>query len=343
MVFQLNQSEPLSQVSHTHIIIFTPLTVYFPATVAPSVELVPDIAVADVGGEVNLMCNVQGGPNNIFMWKKDSGLLENETTNTLQLTNVAVSDAGVYTCTVSNAAGDGSDYTQLYIAPNIITAPENETASVYESVIFSCVAEGAPVPDIVWEYEGPPSTEESSSSASGSASSSTSGSSDTSVPGEVNTTVNGSTVTSMLTINPVQYNNYGVYRCVANSSSLMRSTSAEAVLHGKTHTAFLHCSLYLLSHPVSPSGSVAISPAGVDAMERGINHTLTCMAQGGPGNTVSWIKLGQTGTLSESPELIITISDASVGGTYQCTVENIAGSDSASAVINGEPVLSRLF
>ena len=305
--------------------------------------LVADMVVADVGGEVNLMCNVQGGPNNIFVWKKDSEVLENETTDTLQLTNVAVSDAGVYTCTVTNAAGYSSDYTQLYIAPNIITAPENETASVSESVTFSCVAEGAPVPDIVWEYEGPPSTEESSGSASGSASasSSTSGSSDTSVPGEVNTTVNGSRVTSMLTIYPVQYNNYGVYRCVANSISLVRSTSTEAVLHGKTHTAFLYCPLYLLSHLVSPSGSVAISPAGVDAIERGINHTLTCMAEGGPGNTVSWIKLGQNGTISESPELIITISDASVGGTYQCTVENIAGSDSASAVINGEPVLSR--
>ena len=212
-------------------------------------ELVPDIAVADIGGEVNFICNVQGGPNNIFVWKKDYGLLANETTNTLRLTNVAVSDAGVYECTVSNAAGYDSDYTQLYIAPNIITAPENETANVSESVLFLCVAEGAPVPDIVWKYEGPPSTEESSASsffgsASGSASSSSffgsassssaSGSSDTSVPGEVNTTVNGSTVTSMLTVNPVQYNNYGVYRCVA--SSLMRSTSAEAVLHGKTHT-----------------------------------------------------------------------------------------------------------
>ena len=316
-------------------------------------ELVPDIAVADVGGEVNLICNVQGGPNNIFVWKKDYGLLANETTNTLRLTNVAVSDAGVYECTVSNAAGDGSDSTQLYIAPNIITAPENETASVSESVTFSCVAEGAPVPDIVWKYEGPSSTEESSGSsffgsASGSASSSassffgsasSSSASGSSVPGEVNTTVNGSTVTSMLTINPVQYNNYGVYRCVA--ISLMRSTSAEAVLHGKTRTAFLHCSLYLLSHLVSPSGSVAISPPGVDAIERGREHTLICMAEGGPGNTVSWVKLGQTGTISESPELIITISDASVGGTYQCTVENIAGSDSASAVINGEPVLSR--
>ena len=227
-------------------------------------ELVPDIAVADVGGEVNFICNVQGGPNSIFVWNKDYGLLANETTNTLRLTNVAVSDAGVYECTVSNAAGYDSDYTQLYIAPNIITAPENETANVSESVTFSCVAEGAPVPDIVWKYEGPPSTEESSSSASGSASgsasssvsglfgcSSASGSSDTSVPGEVNTTVNGSTVTSMLTINPVQYNNYGVYRCV--TSSVMRSTSAEAVLHGKTHIAFIQCPLCIptLSSSVS--------------------------------------------------------------------------------------------
>ena len=32
----------------------------------------------------------------------------------------------------------------------------------------------------------------------------------------------------------------------------------------------------------------------------------------------------------------IMVSNASVGGTYQCTVENMAGNDSVTAVLNGE-------
>ena len=88
---------------------------------------------------------------------------------------------------------------------------------------------------------------------------------------------------------------------------------------------------------MSPLGSVVITPPGVNATERGREHTLTCSAEGGPGNTFSWVKLGENGTLSDSPELVVNITGASVGGRYQCTVENLAGSDSATAVVNGEP------
>ena len=85
--------------------------------------------------------------------------------------------------------------------------------------------------------------------------------------------------------------------------------------------------------------SVFITPAGVNATERGREHTLTCSFQGGPGNTVSWIKLGyENDILSMTSELVVNITSAAVGGTYQCTVENFAGSDSATAVVNGELV-----
>jgi hypothetical protein len=97
----------------------------------------------------------------------------------------------------------------------------------------------------------------------------------------------------------------------------MRSDAAEAVLH------------------VSPEGSVEITPPGVNATERGTQHVLTCSARGGPGNMFSWVKQGEDGTtISESPEYVIGITDASVGGTYECTVGNEAGSGSAAAVVN---------
>ena len=71
------------------------------------------LAVVDVNQDFNLTCSVKGGPDNSFQWEKDSDILVDETADTLSITDVAVSDAGLYTCTVTNAAGNDSDSTQL--------------------------------------------------------------------------------------------------------------------------------------------------------------------------------------------------------------------------------------
>ena len=219
-----------------------------------------------------------GGPNNNFEWEKDSVTLIGENNNTLQFSEVAASNAGLYQCTVTNAAGNDSDSTQLYVAPNIITGPENMTAVVGEIITFSCVAEGFPVPAIVWEYDGngerngsifsgslSNGSESGSEQISGSGSANSSSNESLSGPagGEtdytssltlvlsdgqtvtVNTTVEGTIVTSTLTIDSVQYNNYGVYRCVASSSLLNRSTSTEETLSGET---FILYQSALLTH-----------------------------------------------------------------------------------------------
>ena len=77
---------------------------------------------------------------------------------------------------------------------------------------------------------------------------------------------------------------------------------------------------------VWPGDSVFTSPAEVNVTERGGVHTLTCHAESGPGNTVRWVKQGETAFLSETPELTVSISGASDGGVYVCVVENLAGS-----------------
>ena len=58
---------------------------------------------------------------------------------------------------------------------------------------------------------------------------------------------------------------------------------------------------------------------------------------------MSWVKLGNETEIYDGPELVIAITDASVGGVYQCTVENLAGSDSATAVVNGELKISHFM
>ena len=54
-----------------------------------------------------------GGPGNTFQWYHGNQLLSGETSFLLEITSVTPSDAGDYTCTVTNAAGSGSDVATL--------------------------------------------------------------------------------------------------------------------------------------------------------------------------------------------------------------------------------------
>ena len=188
-------------------------------------------------------CNVMGGPGNVFQWQLESTVLPNETMDTLLLSNVTVSDAGSYSCVVTNDAGEDTAEYVLFIEPNIITSPQNEEVDVAVSVVFTCVAEGVPVPSIAWEYVGDgegSGDEGSGGEGSGSGQPLVSGSS----LGEIDATVNGTIVTSTLTLDPVQYDDYGVYHCVATSTVLMLdfiAVSNTAVLTGNYKVIYYSC------------------------------------------------------------------------------------------------------
>ena len=230
----------------------------------------PDITIADIGGTFMFICNVMGGPNNVFEWQRNSVTLTNETMDTLLLTDVTISEAGTYTCIITNDAGEDTLEAELFIRPNIITSPQDMEVNVNETVRFTCEAEGAPVPDIQWEYvgdgESTPSTNASSGSGSSSNTSASSGSgssSNTSASSgsgsfslsNINVTMNENSVTSILTLDPVMYDDYGLYRCVATSTALMVDLIAEsdiATLTGKPSSLYLHTHSYNLSlHPLS--------------------------------------------------------------------------------------------
>ena len=91
----------------------------------------------------------------------------------------------------------------------------------------------------------------------------------------------------------------------------------------------------ILHSIVSPQDSVIVIPSQINA-ERNMNATFICTANGGPENMFSWSKLSGGVMITKSSELVIMVNSASVGGTYQCTVENMAGNESATAVLNGE-------
>ena len=120
----------------------------------------------------------------------------------LTLANVNASTGGMYTCMVTNAAGDDSDSTFLFVAPYFVTEPGNRETVNGSSVILQCVAEAFPSPSYLW--------------------------------GRTNELqIRGSLliVTSTLVFSPVLFGDEGNYYCNATSRDIV-AHSADATLTG---------------------------------------------------------------------------------------------------------------
>ena len=85
---------------------------------------------------------------------------------------------------------------------------------------------------------------------------------------------------------------------------------------------------------VSPEGSIQINPTAINGNDSGV-ATFTCMAFGGPGNMFSWTKVRDNRNITNNSELMLVDLMASDGGVYQCTVENLAGSENDTVTLNG--------
>ena len=128
------------------------------------------------------MCNALGGPNNLFQWEANSTIIGNG--SMLEVMDIDASSGGVYTCTVSNAAGNDSASTTLYVAPYIVT-PLEEVILTFNgsSINLMCEADGFPLPTVSWDR---------------------------------NTTNEIVSDNSQLIIPTVTFGQEGVYRCLAN-------------------------------------------------------------------------------------------------------------------------------
>lgn len=124
------------------------------STVSPegSVTVSPLNAVHSFEDNVTLTCDAMGGPNNSFVWEVNGTILANE--KNLNLVAINASHGGIYTCTVSNAAGNSSTSTGLYVAPYIVNGVEEQVlAGVSYFVRIRCNAAGFPAPTVKWINE----------------------------------------------------------------------------------------------------------------------------------------------------------------------------------------------
>uniref|UniRef100_A0A1X7SUG8 Ig-like domain-containing protein n=1 Tax=Amphimedon queenslandica TaxID=400682 RepID=A0A1X7SUG8_AMPQE len=292
-----------------------------------SVTIDPDFIITKNGSDVTFNCLSRGGPNNTFIWLRPSALdslisnnpsvisllnsgspiavgdivnqlsnitLSNGPTFTLYSIN-ATEDGGSYSCYVVNAAGVESNTTTLYVIPVITEDPREVFTDVNETVTLSCSADSFPAPNYQWEMMNR-----------------TSGYFEP---------LTGQT-SYQLTLH-IEYDLYGMYRCVATADGIKENaTSTRALV------------------TVNPSGSIMVSVSGA-TVSGGDNVTFTCTAGGGPGNTFAWrhnanqISDGGRFIIESTSSSTLTVTDV-IGadfGTYTCQALNLAGSGTATSGI----------
>ncbi len=89
---------------------------------------------------------------------------------------------------------------------------------------------------------------------------------------------------------------------------------------------------------MSPAGSVKVFPEN-EIFDYGDNVTLSCTAEGGPGNVFWWIDIN--GTIFPGHRLTLTSINASRGGEYTCVASNGAGSGSETTTVLVSPRITR--
>ena len=189
-------------------------------------------ATVEYEDDLLLTCTASGGPNNMFYWFKDGVYLNGSTDAILNITDVTADDGGLYECVVNNTAGNSSADITIYsessityvnislcilqlfclVTPRFITVPQSVEAFIGTAVNLSCSADGFPVPDITWLFQGMPYTNET-----------------------VNNT-DSTSAESTIVITDLMLSHGGTYTCVIDSDAIIMSLSnvaAVVVISGK--------------------------------------------------------------------------------------------------------------
>ncbi|KAG8436526.1 hypothetical protein GDO86_007581 [Hymenochirus boettgeri] len=248
---------------------------------------------------LTLTCEVSGTPPPKVTWYKDGQpvSLRDSPQNIsggflLRFSTSTVSDAGRYTCVVSNAAGEEMRHfdVNVLVPPRIVgSSLEGIKVKERENVTLSCEATGIPVPQITWLKDGLPILE------------------------YTNHHVDYKTQ-SLLIVNAMLRDS-GRYQCIASNSAGHRSKSF---------------SLGVLVPPTI-NGTTEGSPEDVSVILYN-SVSLECEVHSHPPATITWYKEGQqirskgyVRVLPGGRTLQILKAREDDAGRYSCIATNEAG------------------
>ena len=170
----------------------------------------------DEGATATLMCTSSGGPNNTYQWQTNGTDLEDQDSQILTLPNVTASTGELYTCVVSNTAGNDSISTFVFISPYFEFHPSDHQVSPSSNVVLVCGAVSFPNPEYLWQrVDG----------------------------GNI---TSGAIIERILNISSVQYGDEGEYFCNASIPGGNTVQSQNGLITGKVACTSIYSLLLLL-------------------------------------------------------------------------------------------------
>ncbi|XP_014015728.2 hemicentin-1 [Salmo salar] len=140
------------------------LSVYVLPTLKPLLDSESEVVTPQMGSSVTLRCEARGIPEPEVTWYRNglqlaagNGLKVDQ--QTLEIMGVQMADGGIYTCKVSNVAGQVDRTFRLTVqVPPVLDGPLHEslTQNLGSHVTLLCEATGVPVPSITWLKDGTP-------------------------------------------------------------------------------------------------------------------------------------------------------------------------------------------
>ncbi|XP_041098662.1 hemicentin-1 isoform X2 [Polyodon spathula] len=176
------------------------LSVYAPPTLKPRPSPEQDVLNPSAGASITLHCEAEGVPEPEVTWYKNGLQLEpgnglHTSQHGLEIQEVQVVDSGLYTCKVSNLAGQVDRTFRLTVrVPPAVDEPFQQSLNrtLGTPVTLLCEATGVPPPSITWLKDG--------------------------APIESNVEWRGMSGGSQLELGPVQLSHAGTYTCLARNA-----------------------------------------------------------------------------------------------------------------------------
>ncbi|WP_040550647.1 LamG-like jellyroll fold domain-containing protein [Pedosphaera parvula] len=198
----------------------------------PSISSQPQSQTVNAGANVSFNVTTSGTAPLSYQWQMNGTNLVAATTSVFNLSNVQLSDAGVYTVIITNLYGAVvSSNATLFVnafPPSITTQPQSQTVNAGANVSFEVVASGSSPLNYQWQLNG------------------------SNVPGAT---------TSTLTLSNVQPVSAGDYTIVVtNPYGLVTSSNATLVIN--TYPAAITTQPQSLTLNVGENGSLTVVASG---------------------------------------------------------------------------------
>uniref|UniRef100_A0A3Q4BGR5 Uncharacterized protein n=1 Tax=Mola mola TaxID=94237 RepID=A0A3Q4BGR5_MOLML len=270
-------------------------------------------ATADVGTPAMLTCAVDGYPEPMVTWTRNSVVLEagekynfNEDGSEMTIMDVTKLDEGEYTCIAKNKAGESEQELSLrvFVKPKITYIVNQTTSEMEEQITLTCEASGDPTPTISWSYDERVFIEGEQSL-------------------DGNVVVRSDARVSSLTLKNVKYTDAGQYLCTA--SSAIGDDDQSAYLEVR-YAPKIHGEVAVYTwegNAVNISCEVKAHPSDVSIVWLRDGLQL-------PNSNTSNIKIFRTPSVSY---LQITPESENDFGSYNCTASNEMGTESKEFLV----------